>query len=296
VLRLSREQHPVSREGVAEEAESYGFRLILAFTLPSVVVFVLAAMGIAVPMHGPLAAIQHAVFPITDFITQYGFRYWYYLLCVVTLGATVPLARRGHVNLALYVGLLGLLATWGFLTRQDGLLGILNWRGEEPLEIWWLAIVTTTAIHLVVRRRFTQEQACRLFFLLMMLTLMRQRSFIENPFSAFFGFAGVFFMAFALVWDMTTHGAWANESTSALPRTSRIFLYLGYMLLAATVLNWAVTTHDLNTVQKLTGGTSLLGFDRFGKPLIYAAMLLTLRKTHSSLVTLDPPLHPAGAA
>jgi hypothetical protein len=278
VRRLARGEHGVSREGIEEAAEGHGFPIILVFSFPALLVFILAAAGIALPMHGPLAAVQQAIFPLTDFITAYGFKYWYYFLCGAALVAAVPLARRGHPNVAQYVGLVGLLSTWGFLTRPEGMLAFLTWRTEQPLEFWWLVVIAAATAWAAVRRRLALIQVGRLFFLLMVLTLMRQRNFIENPFSAFFGFAGVIFMAFALVWDMTTHGSWANESTAALPRTSRIFLYFGYMLLAATVLNWAVTTHDLSTVQKLTGGTSLLGFDRFGKPFIYAVFFLTLRK------------------
>jgi hypothetical protein len=278
VRRLARGAHALSRGGLEEAAEGYGFPLILVFSLPALLVFVLAAAGIALPMKGPLAPVQQAIFPLTDFITAYGFKYWYYFLCGAALVAAVPLARRGHPNLAQYVGLVGLLSTWGFLTRPEGVLSFLTWRTEQPMEFWWLAVIAAATAWVLLRGRLNLLQVGRLFFLLMVLTLMRQRNFIENPFSAFFGFAGVVFMAFALVWDMTTHGSWANESTAALPRTSRIFLYLGYMLLAATVLNWAVTTHDLAAVQKLTGGTSLLGFDRFGKPFIYAVFFLTLRK------------------
>ncbi len=72
-----------------------------------------------------------------------------------------------------------------------------------------------------------------------------------------------------------------------LPRISRVFLYLGAILLTATVLNWAVTIHDLDTVEKFTGGTALVGFDRFGKPLLYAAFAILLA-TPASAGRSDP--------
>ncbi len=113
-----------------------------------------------------------------------------------------------------------------------------------------------------------------LLFLLILTALLRQRDFIENPFTPFLGFAGIAFVAFSLIWDLVTRGSWAEESRS-LPRVSRIFLYLGYVLFAATMLNWALATHDLQAIGQMTGGGALAGFDRFGMPMIYAVFLLT---------------------
>lgn len=276
VRRFTPDQAEIEREEVGETVKRAAFPLILIWSLPMLLVFVLGALGIAVPLHGWGLQVQQAIFPIADFVNAYGIKWWFFAISFGALGAACVEARKGRHALALYLAFFGALGLWHFVSRRDGLLGFLYWRGEEPLEFWWLALFTVASLVWVVRRRFNREHAARFFFILMALTLMRQRNFIENPFSPFFGFAGIVFIAFALVWDITTRGSWANESTPGLPRIGRIFLYIGYVLLAATVLNWAVTTHDLNTVQKLTGGTSLMGFDRFGKPLIYAVFFLTL--------------------
>ena len=131
--------------------------------------------------------------------------------------------------------------------------------------MWW-----------TIRGRLTPQRVTRLVVLLLIVTLMRQRDFIENPFSPFFGFAGIAFIAFSLVWDIATSGSWTNEDSPRLPRISRVFLYLGSILLTATVLNWSVTIHDHDTIEKFKGGAALVGFDRFGKPLIYAAFAIAL--------------------
>jgi len=165
---------------------------------------------------------------------------------------------------------------WEMLTRTDGWLNRLTWRGESPVDIWWLALFTIVACYRLVRRQLTFEHQSGLIFLLLLLTLMRQRDFIENPFTPILGFAGASFIAFGLVWDLATHGQWAKGDSIGLPRASRVYLYLGYVLLAAIVLNWAVATHDLDGMQKLTGGASLLGFDRFGKPMLYIVFFMTL--------------------
>jgi hypothetical protein len=53
-----------------------------------------------------------------------------------------------------------------------------------------------------------------------------------------------------------------------------------------------VTTHDLDSVEKFAGDAALLGFDRFGKPLLYSAfaILLTLPP-----ITANPTKHEATA-
>jgi hypothetical protein len=122
------------------------------------------------------------------------------------------------------------------------------------------------------------EKAGQLFFLLTITFLLRQTNFISSPFSPLFGFAGVGFIAFGVLWDALTSGSWANTSTPGLSRTTRIFLYLGYVILTVTVINWALTTHDLSSLSNLTGNTALVGLDRFGRPMLYAIFALTLSR------------------
>jgi hypothetical protein len=106
--------------------------------------------------------------------------------------------------------------------------------------------------------------------------LLRQTDFISNRFSPFVDSSGLGFLAFGIVWDALTIGAWANIGTPGLPRVSRIFLYLGYVLLTVTVINWAVTSHDLESVGRLTGDLGLVGMDAFGKPMLYTIFVVTL--------------------
>lgn len=61
-----------------------------------------------------------------------------------------------------------------------------------------------------------------------------------------------------------------------MPRTNRIFLYLGYVLLSVAVVNWAEASHDLAAVGQLTGDLGLVGLDRFGRPMLYAIFAVTL--------------------
>jgi hypothetical protein len=106
--------------------------------------------------------------------------------------------------------------------------------------------------------------------------LLRQTDFISNRFSPFVASGGLGFIALGLVWDALTIGAWANVGSHGLPRVSRIFLYLGYVLMTVTVVNWAVASHDLEAVGRLTGDVGLVGLEAFGKPLLYTIFVLTL--------------------
>ncbi|MCL5994682.1 MAG: hypothetical protein M1546_01350 [Chloroflexi bacterium] len=73
-----------------------------------------------------------------------------------------------------------------------------------------------------------------------------------------------------------TKGFWTNRSTPTLPRISRLFLYLGYVLFTVTLINWTLTSHDLERLGMFTGNLADVGFGRFGKPLLYAVLAATL--------------------
>jgi hypothetical protein len=141
-------------------------------------------------------------------------------------------------------------------------------------------------IVLAVSKKLNGEKAGSLLFLLFITYLLRQTGFISNPLSPVFGFAGVGFIAFGIVWDALTSGSWANTSTPGLSRTTRIFLYLGYVILTVAVINWVLSAHDLSSLSQLTGNTALVGLDRFGRPMLYAIFAMTLSRI------FIPPTHP----
>ena len=134
----------------------------------------------------------------------------------------------------------------------------------------------------LVRGTLTDARVAGLLLVLLIVTLLGQTDFISNRFSPFFGSGGIWFIAFGLAWDALTIGAWANASTPALPRVSRILLYLGYSLLTIAVVNWAVSVHDLTAIGRLTGEAALDGLERYGRPMLYAIFAVTLAATSSA--------------
>jgi hypothetical protein len=78
------------------------------------------------------------------------------------------------------------------------------------------------------------------------------------------------------VWDVFTGASWVNVDSPRLPRIGRVFLYIGYMLLTITVINWALAAHDQGSIGILTGGAVNTGFGGFGRPLLYAALVVSI--------------------
>ena len=177
---------------------------------------------------------------------------------------------------ALYVAAYGVTQLWLLLTDSDGPLAVLEWQDTARVHLWLVLLVLAATLVWSVRRALTPARAGWLFFLLMVLVLLDQTDFIEDPFSPFFGFAGIGFVAFGIAWDALTAGSWANVETRALPRTGRIFLYIGYVLLTVTLINWALSTHNLDITGRYTGDAAILGLSALGKPLLYLFFPLVL--------------------
>jgi hypothetical protein len=204
---------------------------------------------------------------------------WQTFIAAVAMVAAFLLARRGRSTLALYLGIVGTNALWISLTNPGRPLSFFAWSGLEPVDFWWVTIFAGFAGYWLVRGRLTEDRARRLLLLAVITLLMRQTGFIEDPFSPVLGFTGVGMIALGLVWDALTIGFWANEDSRGLPRASRIWLYLGYILFSIAVLNWSVASHDILQVDFFTGQAALGGFGIFGKPLIYAIFAVILAQS-----------------
>ena len=265
--------------------------VILAYNFASLISFAITSIAAAVPVPAFVGFILNA----STWLNQNSGG-WGIIVNIAALFLAAWLARRGKVALPLYLGLFGLLHLYYKITNPGELLGAITWKGPQPVDACWVALLSLVGIYLFVSKKLTGEKAGQLFFLLLITFLLRQTNFISSPLSPVFGFAGVGFIAFGVLWDALTSGSWANTSTPGLSRPTRIFLYLGYVILTVTVINWALTTHDLSSLSQLTGNTALVGLDRFGRPMLYANFALTLSrilKPASSQVGLAQEDNPA---
>jgi hypothetical protein len=161
-------------------------------------------------------------------------------------------------------------------------MGRLVWVGSVYADFWWTLVFAGVAAFWLIRRALTPERAAGLLLVVLISGLLRQTEFLDDRFAPFLGLAGIGFVAFCLAWDVLTIGSWANLDTPELPRVSRVFLYLGYVLFTVTIVNWALATRDLNTTSQITGDAALFGFERFGKPILDALFLIVITSPRRS--------------
>jgi hypothetical protein len=258
-------------KAIADEAGKYVMPLIIVVIFLDLINFFINTVAAAFPLAG-------FVYPIlkASAILNKASPVWGLIVSGLAVIAAIWLIRRDRSTLALYLGIFGLIHLWWEITSPGRLLSNLHWRGSQPVDFWWTLLFTLVGIYLFIRRRFNQKNAGTCVFLILVTQLFHQTDFISSPFSPFFGFAGVGFIAFGIIWDALSSGAWANHDTHALPRISRIFLYLGYILLTVTIVNWALSAHDLTSLKQYTGDIAMAGFLRYGRPLIYTIFVITL--------------------
>lgn len=119
----------------------------------------------------------------------------------------------------------------------------------------------------------TSERALHLLALAILGWVLTQTSFLDNPFSPFFAFAGVFFLVFGILWGvLTAGGKFANRETPEYPRASRLLMYLGYALLSLTVSHWFIVSHNVQA-QAIQSSLTLSGFRVYGLTLAYLAFI-----------------------
>ncbi|MGB8646086.1 MAG: hypothetical protein WCF84_12675 [Anaerolineae bacterium] len=254
--------------------------LILFYSGVALVTFVLLDFAAALPQVGIGLPLQEDLVRIASRMEQLLSDPWHLLIIVLASLAGGVLARRGQAAPGLYLAMFGAVNLWGYLTTPGNALSLVSWYGPEPLDFGLVVILLLFALSWVIRRQLTAVRVGSLIFLLLLTLLLRQTDFIANRFSPFLSVAGVGFIAFGVAWDALTAGSWTNQGTPGLPRTSRILLYLGYILLTVTLVNWALTSHNLTMLGQLTGEIAISGLNGLGRPLLYTVFAVTLATPH----------------
>ena len=136
-----------------------------------------------------------------------------------------------------------------------------------------LLVFTGLTLLWLARRRFTGSLALRLLALALLMAVLNQTAFLDNPFSPLFGFAGVFFLVFGIMWSvLTAGGQFANTNSPGFPRASRLLLYIGYVLLSVSVAHWYLVSHNID-LQIVQSNYNFAGFRTFGLPLAFLALV-----------------------
>jgi hypothetical protein len=204
------------------------------------------------------------------------------LLC---LPLAFVLVRRQRPALALFVGSVSTVLLWTYITSDGRALEALStWSAHhEFVDGAVTVLILGLALFWTVTRRLTDVRVRALLFVVVLVTLIGRFDFLEDPFSTEFAVAGVFVLAFSVMFDMVSIGSWANVDTKGLPRSSRLLLYLGYVIFTLVIVNWALITHDLVQQQVFTGLGAQLGFFMLGRPLLLGVVAVILASTSRGL-------------
>jgi hypothetical protein len=194
------------------------------------------------------------------------------LLAAVGLLIAWLAARRGHMTLASYGLLLAWLRILAWLMDSGRPLYALRFSHAEVETIIMLALAGL-ALFWLARRQLSGGLATRLLGLAVLMALLNQTDFLDNPFSPFFSFAGIFFLAFGILWNvLTAGGQFANTDSPGFPRASRLLLYFGYVLFSISITHWYMVSHNIEQ-QILQSTLNVSGFVTFGLPLAYLALV-----------------------
>lgn len=167
------------------------------------------------------------------------------------------------------------LGSWVLLWRVTRPLGRL---GRWTFESTDVTAVATTAVAVVfvllaIRRRLTTGALKGLTVAAIMLWLLGTYDLLSDPLSplAFLPRTGALFLALSLLFGVLEAGEYfaLDEGSLALPRSSRVFLFLGYALLASLFAHWGALTNQAGFGE----GYASTGFLLIGIPLALAALL-----------------------
>lgn len=292
IRRLNKIERPFlfTESDLDETLDHYAPRLILAlFFLPFLNFLLLQLLPFFAVLEGTIisASVTQPLTRLTNQILEVDHGVTIGIgIAAVGVGLWLGLQKRPLSGL--YILLVGALLFWYRMTDPGKGLDFFGWEGSTPVDFWWVMLLVGITAVWYRRRTLTPERAVHLILLFLITALLQQSDFIEDPFSPFLSFAGVGFLAFAVLWDVLTIGSWANENSATFPRLSRIYLYLGYVLLSVATINWAFSQHNLFMVEQFSGNGALLGLDFVGRPMLYILFPLLLRHSPTAVWGIEP--------
>lgn len=191
-------------------------------------------------------------------------------LCAVVLA--IVGWRRGWYSFTSFCIIVAWTMLVSWLTADARPLGALhfNYAHVDALALPGLLALT---VYWLARGRLSDDRALRLLALAIVMALLNQPAFLDNPFSPLFGFAGVAFLVFGVVWNiLTAGGSFVNRDTPGLSGSGRLLLYFGYVLVSVAVIHWYVASHNI-AMQLTQSRINESGFLKIGLPLIYLALV-----------------------
>ena len=180
--------------------------------------------------------------------------------------------RRGYASIVAY----GLILAWhritAWVTATNQPLHDFQF-SHADIDTVLLIVFSIIALVWLWQRQLTLLTVTRLLGLAVLMALLNQTDFLDRPLSPFFGFAGIFFLLFGIIWNvLTVGGQVVNKDSPGFPRTNRLLLYIGYAMLAISSVHWFMASHNIEQ-QMLQSDFNLVGFTTFGLPLAYLALV-----------------------
>jgi hypothetical protein len=255
-------------------------RLLVLLILLAVSVQFLLGMGVQIgtilalidPVAPGAVALYDSFLQSVSTLSEQETRYRALTLATAGLLIAWVAARRNNNTAATYGLILALHQGLAWLTSAGRPLYALRHTYAE-VDTVVLLVFAGLALFWLVRRQLSGPRALRLLALALLMAVLNQTAFLDNPFSPLFGFAGVFFLVFGILWSvLTAGGQFANTSSPGFPRASRLLLYIGYVLLSVSAAHWYLVSHNID-LQIVQSNFNFAGFRTFGLPLAYLALV-----------------------
>lgn len=246
--------------------------LIMVAIVPQLVVFVVIQLAGAIYLALAQDASVLAEFGSTgDLAMSYSNALrdnLYLIMSSVGVVTTLLALRWKRYTVAAYGMLLAWLQfAWWFMESGRPLQDLRY--HYQDLDVWILLALSAITLFWWVRNHLNEQRAATLLALTFFAWVLNFIDFLDNPLALFFGFAGIFFVAFGILWSvLTAGGKFANFDSPPFPRLNRILLYLGYVLLTLNVTHWITVTHDVEQ-QILNADITLGGLRIFGFTAAY---------------------------
>ena len=196
-------------------------------------------------------------------------------LVLMVVGAILA-HRRGHWQVGALAATFTVPQALLLLTSQ-----LPNWMSPSfqlSTTAPWLQLTFMVALLWVgARHRFAMERARVLLVVGAVLVLHDLRFILDDPLSWVVGFSSLAVLLFGLTWRLLTDGEFTHADTKALPRTTRVLLYLANAGFACTFLLFSTLIRDTTGYFDFEIWESV-GDAIFAPPLLTTVVLLGLAR------------------
>jgi hypothetical protein len=170
----------LTEDDLAEAAERHGPSIILLSSAVSLAVMVIVLVAGAFAFLPSMQPAVNALVAASSLLSNQVGAPWRWLVAVVAILGAVCFARRGQRPPASYLGMVGAIHLWYELVGRGRPLGMVGWRGPEPVDFWLVVVLAAVALGWLARGVLTRVRTERLLFLVLVTALFRQTDFIET--------------------------------------------------------------------------------------------------------------------